>query len=767
MTPTMAATGTRRPLERPPRNAGAPAFWPALLATFALLAAAAPTPAQEPPPALREAIALVEQGDAAGAIALLEEQAARGALPDIASAALGALHLEAGNAERALNVLAPLAERDPPDPAALFNAGRAAEALGRFQDAASLYQRSIQLEPRSPALRALGMMIGRLGSAGDAYEYLRQWTATNPNDQDARLAAAWGAVALGRPPDAETLIEGLDPQEPQVQLLRGRILLLRDDPWGALAELQPLAEEPPAPLERGIRSALATAYLLVGEADGAIQQLESLSPEDPELAGRLARAYYQAGRTRDAIATLAPFVEPLTTVEPPADASTDLARELAYDYGRFLHAIEETERALPFLRLAADLDPDLAETFRALGQVLSALGRRDEAREAVQRYQELAAAADPLDMPQGDLEDPTGREVRTALERAGSGDADGALEALSREQRRAPTDPRPAIAASSVLLHAGRNEEALAAVEQGLVTSPGNPDGLYQRGAVLMAMRQLDEAESMFRRALAAAPGHIAALNDYAVLLMSQGREAEAAQHLRRVLQLRPDDPLARRHLDQIQGSSATDENPASDVEALRHATEVDPDNAAAWVRLGNALLLERSFRAAEDPLRRAVDLEPSNAEARFALASALWENNRPDEAELHAREASTLLPASPATHRLLGGILLWRGEYLKAAGSLERSVSLSEPDAEQLLELARAWEGAAGAEPGQSEELLTRAESAYRRATAMAPEHSEAVYGLAQVLRRLGRPEEAAEQMAEYQALYERDQEDARDPPP
>lgn len=271
----------------------------------------------------------------------------------------------------------------------------------------------------------------------------------------------------------------------------------------------------------------------------------------------------------------------------------------------------------------------------------------------------------------------------------------------------------------------------------------------------------------MFRRALAAAPGHIAALNDYAVLLMSQGREAEAAQHLRRVLQLRPDDPLARRHLDQIQGSSATDENPASDVEALRHATEVDPDNAAAWVRLGNALLLERSFRAAEDPLRRAVDLEPSNAEARFALASALWENNRPDEAELHAREASTLLPASPATHRLLGGILLWRGEYLKAAGSLERSVSLSEPDAEQLLELARAWEGAAGAEPGQSEELLTRAESAYRRATAMAPEHSEAVYGLAQVLRRLGRPEEAAEQMAEYQALYERDQEDARDPPP
>lgn len=738
-------------------------------------------PAQEPPPALREALALVERGDPAGAVAVLEELVAEPGAPDIATAALGALLLETGNAARALDVLAPLVERNPPDPAALFNAGRAAEALGRLQDAASLYQRSIELEPRSPALRALGMMIERLGRAGDAYQYLRRWTAANPNDQDARLAAAWGAVALGRPPDAESLIEGLDPQEPQVRLLRGRILLLRDDPWGALAELQPLAEKPPAPLERGIRSALATAYLLVGEADGAIQQLESLSPEDPELAGRLARAYYQAGRTRDAINTLAPFVEPLVTVEPPADASTDLARELAYDYGRFLHAIEETERALPFLRLAADLDPNQAETFRALGQVLSALGWRDEAESAVQRYQDLAAASTDLTAPsdagQRDLDDPTGNAVRVALQRAGGGDADGALEDLAREGRLAPEDPRPAIAASSVLLHAGRSEEALAAVERALDMAPANADGLYQRGAVLMAMQELGEAEQTFRQALTVSPQHIAALSDFAVLLMSQRRNDEAARYLRRVLELRPDDPLAGRHLDQLQNEPpATGSAGGSEIDRLRSAVDLDPEDSGAWARLGDALLLERSFRAAEEPLRRAVELDPTNAKTRIALASALWENNQPDDALLHAREAATLRPANPAPHRLLGGILLWRGEYMAAAESLERSTSLAEPDAEQLLELARSWEGAAGTEPGQSEELLTKAESAYRRATALAPEHSEAVYGLAQVLRQLGRPEEAAEQMDRYRTLYESDQRNAReqgrasessDPPP
>ncbi len=741
-----------------------------IVALLALIGASA-APAQEPPPALREAMALVEQGDAAGAIAVLENLVAAGEAPDIATAALGALLLETGNAVRALDVLAPLAERDAPDPAALFNAGRAAEALGRFQDAASLYQRSIQLEPRSPALRALGMMIGRLGSAGDAYEYLRQWIVTSPNDQDARLAAAWGAVALGRPPDAETLIEGLDPREPQVQLLRGRILLLRDDPWGALAALQPLAENPPAPLERGIRSALATAYLLVGEADGAIQQLESLSPEDPELAGRLARAYYQAGRTRDAIATLAPFVEPLTTVEPPADASTDLARELAYDYGRFLHAIEETERALPFLRLAADLDPNLAETFQVLGQVLSALGRREEAETAIGRYRDLTAASSartaPGDEGRRDLDDPTGNAVRLALQRAGSGDADGALEALAREGRLAPDDPRPVIAASSVLLHAGRNEEALAAVERALDMAPANADGLYQRGAVLMAMQELGEAEEMFRQSLTVSPRHIAALSDFAVLLMSQGRNDEAAPYLRQVLELRPDDPLAQRHLDQLQNEPpATGSAGGSEIDRLRSAVDLAPEDPAAWARLGDALLLERSFRAAEEPLRRAVELDPTNAGTRIALASALWENNQPDDALLHAREAATLRPADPAPHRLLGGILLWRGEYMAAAESLERSTSLAEPGAEQFLELARAWEGAAGAQPNRTEDLLQRAETAYRRATALAPEHSEAVYGLAQILLQLGRTEEATAQMERYRALYESDQRDARDPP-
>ena len=171
-----------------------------------------------------------------------------------------------------------------------------------------------------------------------------------------------------------------------------------------------------------------------------------------------------------------------------------------------------------------------------------------------------------------------------------------------------------------------------------------------------------------------------------------------------------------------------------------------------------------RNFQAAEEPLRRAVSLDPADASLRLDLASTLWENNKPAEAELQAREAVALLPSSVEAHRMLGGLLSWRGAHLEAAETLERAATLTEPDAALLVELGRAWDGAAGeATASEGQDRLTRAEAAYRRAVGLAPEHSEAAYGLAQVLRRLSRDKEAAAEMERYQQLYRNDQEDTR----
>ena len=753
---------------------------------------AAPTPSRQQDGAapdaaagIAEALALANAGDLQGAVAAAETLCSAGGAGDgdrdAACALLGSLHVEAGAFDRAMEILAPLTERQPPDAGVLYNAGRAAEAASRVQDAGEYYRRSLGIQPHSPALRALGMMLGRYGHPAEAYAFLQPWTASNPGDLEARAAAAAGAIALERAPEAEALLEGLPADDPGVKMLRAQVLLQQADPWGAINELRDLAAEPPPDIGGGIRRTLARAYLVVGEAEGALEQMESLDEAGPEDAVLLASARFQAGRLDEAIATLAPYAEPLPE-SPMPENPPPVARDIVLEYGRYLHSSGKAARAVPFLRLATELDAGNADAYQALGQALAASGEREEAREVLERFQELSRDASDevasVNQRRQDIADPTGREVRGALELAAAGEIEEALSVLAREARLASTDPRPAYAASSILLDAGRHEEALTAADRALAAAPGRADGLYQRGAVLMSLERLTESEVMFREALQAQPTHAATLQDYAVLLMSGGRNGEAAGLLERLLELRPGDAAARGHLDRLRAAGTAG---AADRVGGRRSEELPP------AELGRELLRNRDFRAAEAPLDRAVLLDPEDASLRIDLASALWENNKPAEAELHAREAIALEPSSAAAHRMLGGLLLWRGEHLAAAESLERAAALPEPDAALpepdaalpeadtalpepdaalLIDLARAWDGAAGDAAGTADEQarLAKAEVAYRRAVAAAPDHSEAIYGLARVLQRLGRNDEASTLLERYEDLYSADQQATRE---
>ena len=676
-----------------------------------------------------KAMELARSGNLRAAIEILEGFCAGGDAPDAAFGALGALHIEAGSPEKALEILLPLTQTAEPDPAVLYNAGRAAEALGRFSDAVAFYRLSISVDAFSPALRALGMLLGRLERSEESYESLAIWLGTNSDDHPARIAAAAGAVDLGLAEEAESLIEGLPLDAPAIRLLRGRIQLLRNDPWGALGQLQPLAEQPPSALELDVRRSLADTWLQVGDPEAAIEQMELIPRANPSDTVQLASAYFQAGRIENAIETLAPLAEPLVGSEPPDEPGT-LALDVLVDYGRYLGAAGDTRRALPFLQLAAEIGPDAARAFEALADGLKATGRSEEAAAARARYEALRAKPPPgrgrFDIAD---DDQISHGIREALELAFAGNADRALERLEQQLIQTPDDPRPAYVKSSILLQGGRLDDALAAADRALEIAPGRADGLYQRGVVLMALQRIEEAEDMFRGALEVAPQHPAALSDYAVLLMSIERNDEAA-------------------------------------DLLTQAVEQRPDDSRLLAMLGRSLLNARRIKEAEQPLRRAASLDPRNASILLDLASALWEENRPGEAEQTAREATTLLPDSPAGHRLLGALLLWRGDYLEAATSLERARANGSEDADLHLTLARAWEGGAEeiGDPAEERARLERAEAAYRRAGELAPEHPEAAYGLAQVLRKLGRTEEASAQMDHYRTLYERDQREIRE---
>jgi Flp pilus assembly protein TadD len=543
----------------------------AFLAPIFLLALGAP--AQEPPQApqgpapgqeegsdlvlIKRSLEFLAGGDAAGAVALLEPVRQRTSPPPQLLALLGAAYLEAGRAGDALEVLTPLADDEAADPAVLYNAGRAALATGDVERGGRYLERSVELEPGTPAARELGLLRGIQDRMRQSYLLLRPWARANPDDQEARLAAALAAIRLNRVPEAEELLEGLPMESDQVRLLWGQIRLLRDDPQGAIATLAPILAGEAGEVDLAARRTTAEARLALDQPEEAVRLLEGRAAGDPTVSLVLGQAQYRTGEVDAAIATLQPFAERLLAVAQAADgpiASQDLAARYALAYGRFLAAAGRHQEALPHLELVTRLQPNNRHAWQLLGETLTAVGRGEEAAAALARFESLGGeeGLGPAGDAPGEIEDPTERATLRARRLLEDGRHDDALAELRAEIELAPEDVRPRLLESRALLLAGRPAEALQQAEALVAGFPEHPDAYYQRGTAHLAMDHRAPAEADFRQALVLAPDHVAAMSDLAVLLIAKGERAEAERLLERVLELRPDDPGAKASLDRL-----------------------------------------------------------------------------------------------------------------------------------------------------------------------------------------------------------------------
>lgn len=508
-------------------------------------------------PILLEAIARLEANDEPGAIQVLEGLRSQPNPSAVGLALLGGLYVDAGQPLDALDALEPLLALDPPDPAVLFNAGRAAQALGQLQRAAELYQRSIEILPSSQARRELGLMLGSRSQYVQALALLKPWAAAYPSDVEARLAAAFCAVQLERVPDAEELLSDLPQDQPQVALLWSRVLLIKGDPWGALNTLSPMLDSAPAAMQLDLRRALAEAYAAVGQAADAVEVLAGYSERDPSVALQLALAQYQSGELEGALDTLRPFAESINSAGDAPTADPTAAR-IVLHYGRFLAMTGEHEAALPYLERATRLNPDEKQGWQMLGQTLAGLGRRDEAMVALERFQEISkgeiSASKQELQSREEREDPTLVAIRETYDFMSQDRFDDALTRIRQERSIARNDLRPVLLEGRVLTLLERYEEALSVADQAVRAAPDNPDALYLRGTVHMSMKSFDAAEIDFRQALTLQPRHTATMNDLAVLLINTGNTTEARALLERVLEYNPDDAIAAQNLSSLEG---------------------------------------------------------------------------------------------------------------------------------------------------------------------------------------------------------------------
>jgi predicted TPR repeat methyltransferase len=261
---------------------------------------------------------------------------------------------------------------------------------------------------------------------------------------------------------------------------------------------------------------------------------------------------------------------------------------------------------------------------------------------------------------------------------------------------------------------------------------------LHQQG-------RLEQARELYAQVLAASPRQFDALHLSGVIARQQGDPARAVDLIRAALQV--DGSQARAHSNL--GAALQD---LGQAEAALHAYDaalrLDPRYALAWDNRGNALRRLGRLREALDSYERALALQPASADAWCHRAIVLNDLGRHADAASSAEQALAARANYPDALLALGNALQALERFGEAVAVYDRAPALS-PASPLAAEIWCA-RGAALKKSG----MLTEALDSYQQALLLRPGYALAAHYRANVLRALGRREDAIAAYRQARAL-------------
>lgn len=265
-----------------------------------------------------------------------------------------------------------------------------------------------------------------------------------------------------------------------------------------------------------------------------------------------------------------------------------------------MEARKQAEVALPYLRLALKLDPELGDARVMLGDLLTAMGDQAGARAA---YAQVPANSPAY----------AGAREKLAWAAQTAGEKDEALRIARDNAAANPKDVDAAVTLAD-LLRADEQYAASARILDGLIAQQGDKADWR-----LLYMRAVDEQE--------------------------MDRWPDAERDVQAALKLKPDEPELLNFL----GFSWIDRGekiPAA-LAMVQKAVDMDPNSGAMLDSLGWGYYRLGSYDLAVQKLESAVTLEPGDPDINDHLGDAYWRVGRRTEAEFQWRRVLTLAPTA------------------------------------------------------------------------------------------------------------------------
>jgi protein O-GlcNAc transferase len=214
--------------------------------------------------------------------------------------------------------------------------------------------------------------------------------------------------------------------------------------------------------------------------------------------------------------------------------------------------------------------------------------------------------------------------------RAQQGDANAAMELISRALSVNPKSPEAHANLGNVFLQLRRFSDAVASYDKALAIRPVLLDALVSRGFALQELNRHSEALASYDRALAVRPGHAPSLFNRGNALQELGRHDEAIASYDRALGVMPGDAAILNN----RGTSLLMLGRFEDaIASYDQALAIDPDFADALVNRGNALAEQHRLEEAVACYRRALRVDANYARALSGLGVALADQGKRAEA--------------------------------------------------------------------------------------------------------------------------------------
>jgi tetratricopeptide (TPR) repeat protein len=366
-----------------------------------------------------------------------------------------------------------------------------------------------------------------------------------------------------------------------------------------------------------------------GNADGLAAGLRLVVAAAPDVSPawwQLGEIEFKAGRFDEAaeawrrVLSLPEPARPIASAGSPARvAVAPMSAYATLGMARLAMSQGDADRARQMLESVTAKAPGFGPASRLLGSAYAALGRTEEAEQAV-RTADRSPAYDPYIDP---MIDGLARESRSStflLQQASS--ADLSTNAAWREYliRRAlefdPGNTDALYELASLLRVLRRYDEALELLERYRRLVPDDFQVLADIGRCLSGLQRFAEAEGVLRRALEGLDDANTRY-DFGLVMDRVGRLAEAIAEYQRALEHNPN------HRDALNNLGVAFVRQGKLAQAGRQFKQLvaaDPDSADAHTNLGVVFLTQGARDLAAREFRAALRLRPDHALAREGL---------------------------------------------------------------------------------------------------------------------------------------------------